>query len=205
MKVITQVQAASISARSIRTRAEIASRIFSELKLQLAFKSKDSKSVLSLDPNGQSAVSNSGPKSISVDAVPNSNSNSRMLRLITLGTKYASPRIPFMYGEVEARYYLEPDKNDRSNLVVEFWPISNPQGGSNQNQATNPSVKQIIARNIKSLSFRFRASSAWTSDLGSAYGFTPNLVEVTISIFGDDSDTSVETFRTALPYGGPVR
>lgn len=218
MKVITQVQAAKQNAEEIRTRVEIANRVFAELRTQFS-----SKGMGSVSQNGQQSQSNvsfvgGGARSIAYDTI----SQSKVLRLITIGTRYASPALPDLYGEVESRIFLEQGQNKLQKLVLELWAVSDNATNNQQNSSSNqseeqgdidskqgvnakPILRNILADNIKDLKFRFRQQQNWSNDINSNYGLSPNLIEATL-VVGDESNPSIsETYKSAFPFGPPQR
>ena len=205
MQVITQVQAASQTAETIRNRSEAAARIFSELRIQFSSKGTGNLIPLNGGGGGNPSFGTSGQNTISYEENSQGESKSKVLRIITLGTKYANPNIPALYGEVEARYYLKQNNNNRSDLIIELWPaLENPTSQA-QGTGQQPIIRQVLSENIGELSFRFKTNAGWVNDLASSYGSTPQLIEATISIYGEGSDTDFEVFRTALPFGSTVR
>jgi prepilin-type N-terminal cleavage/methylation domain-containing protein len=206
MQVITQVQAASQTAEQIRNRSEAAARIISEMRVQ--FSSKGTASLIPLNggSNPNPTFANSGQNTISYEEDSQGNGKSKILRIITQGTKYANPNIPALYGEVEARYYLKQNENNRSDLIIEFWPALENSNNPSQNTApTQPIIRQTLSENIGELSFRFRTNTGWVADLTSFFGAAPQLIEVTFSVYGEENDEDFEVFRTALPFGPTVR
>lgn len=206
MKVITQVQAASQSAASIRAKAEVANRVFSDLRLNFSSK-LDQQLLTGISTSKQQGSNNQSYfgtqiKTIAYDNFENANTNSNVLRISTIGTLYANPNIPELYGEVEARYYLEESENNLSKLVLEIWPIKNnknPSSGNANLSNLNPIIKNTLADNISSMNFRFRQQTKWSSLINPGLGI-PNLIEVTLVVANPDNKDDLETFRTALPF-----
>lgn len=213
MKIITQVQAAKLTAEEMRLRAENANRIF--LEMRSVFSSRGTGSIQANTQNRTSANYTGGVRQVAYESV--SDTNSKILRVITLGSAFATPYTPSLYGEVEARFYLEaaPEGNTQ-NLIFEIWATDNITQGtntnnnqdddiSNPNASGSPLIKKTLATNVNDLRFRFRQQQEWNDDINLNFGVSPTLIEVTIELENPANQEDKEVFRTALPFGSPIR
>lgn len=210
MKIITQVQASKITAEEKRTLAETANRIF--LEMRTIFSSRGAGNLTANSATQQRDIYRSGPSHISYDDIPNS--ETKVLRISTLGSKYATPYLPSLYGEVEARFYVEKtsENNNFYNLVFEIWSSqSQPQQGISQSQQisnqsnSSPIIKKVLSTSVKNIKFRFRQQQQWEDQINTNFGSSPNLIEVTLELANPNNPNELEVFRTALPFGPPLR
>jgi len=205
LQVITQIQAASQTAETQRNQLEHNLKAYNLIRSQLLALGKSPLPALQTanSPANNSQRSPSSPLGFGTQRyfeVSQSSqgglNNSPILRFVTRGSALASPNERRLYGDVEARYYVDSSLPD-SPLVMELWDISPVR---NPAIPIEPILRMSVIKNVERFSLRGRINNSWVSIWDNPYAPVPKILELTL-IRSSELEGSREVFRAAIPLG----
>jgi prepilin-type N-terminal cleavage/methylation domain-containing protein len=106
-----------------------------------------------------------------------------------------------MADQARVRYQVEESDTETGGLALVRYEVRPPL-----EQAPNAELRTVIAERILSIDFRFETRGAiseqWDQRSGAAAGAGPRLVEIRLSLAGDDGAVAEFVTSVLLPLGG---